>query len=138
MQNDILIERYYQELWNSWDFSLAEQLLHPDLVFRGSMAKTSRGLPGFIDYMHQVKAGFGDFHNNIDEVVTSGTRSAVRLTFSGTHTGEVLGHGPTYKKIAYAGMALFTIEQGVATHIWVLGDLHGLLGQFIQNDGRRP
>ena len=58
------------------------------------------------------------------------SKAFARLTYSGTHRGPILGVEPTGRKISYAGAAVFTFDEGKVADVWVLGDLHGLLGQL--------
>ena len=41
--NKQLIRRYYDELWNGWNYDLISELIAPDISFRGSLAVTVFG-----------------------------------------------------------------------------------------------
>jgi predicted ester cyclase len=62
--------------------------------------------------------------------VSEGSRSFARLTYSGTHRGEVFGVAATGSQIQYAGAALFEFRADKIASVWVLGYIHGLLGQL--------
>ena len=126
-RNKMLIRRYYDEMWNAWNFEAANDLLSPEIVFRGSLGAETRGLAAFCDYMWQVRRAFPDFHNVIDEVIAEDDRVVARLKYSGTHEGELFGIAPTHRKIAYAGTAFFRIAAGRIAEGWVLGDIFALL-----------
>ena len=108
-----LVRRYYESLWNRWDFALAEELIAEDIVFRGSLGDSVRGREGFKDYMRAVRRAFPDFHNQVEELVAEGDRVVARLTYTGTHAGALLGIAPTGRRVNYAGVALFRWEFGV-------------------------
>ncbi len=127
--NKKLIERYY-EMWNRWNFSLADELLTRDLVFRGSLGDETRGRAAFCDYMRRVQRAFPDFHNQIEEIAAEENRTVVRLTYTGTQHGRIFGIAPTGKKISYAGAAFFRIEKEQVAEAWILGDLVTLLRQL--------
>src|SRR5262249_21398608 len=55
---------------------------------------------------------FPDFHNRVEELVPEGERVVARLTYTGTHAGELLGIAPTGRRVNYAGVALFRIASG--------------------------
>jgi steroid delta-isomerase-like uncharacterized protein len=129
-ENKALVRRYYEAMWNRWDLSLADDLLGEGLIFRGSLGVTAHGRDGFADYVGAVRRAFPDFHNRIEELVAEGDKVVARLTYTGTHRGELFGIGPTGKQVSYAGVAIFRIEAGRIADGWVLGDVHGLMQQL--------
>lgn len=129
-----IIERYYHELWNQWRWDLIPALIDPALVFRGSLGTDVVGQEGLRRYMEQIRAAFPDFHNTIDALIVDNDRASVRLTYTGTHSGPILGFPATGQPIRYAGAAFFSVQSGRITQGWVLGDLEGLRRQLA---GRR-
>jgi|SRR5262245_4152053 steroid delta-isomerase-like uncharacterized protein len=136
-ENKALVRRYYEELWNRWDFALADELLAEGLTFRGSLGVTVRGRDGFKGYMEAVRRAFPDFHNRVEELVAEGDTVAARLTYTGTHRGELFGIRPTGRFVTYVGVAIFRIAAGRISEGWVLGDVHGLTEQ-LTGTGPRP
>lgn len=130
VENKDIICRYYEELWNKWDLALADELIAPDVSFRGSLAVETQGLEGFKAYVNTVRAAFPDFHNTIEDLIAEGDKVVARLTYSGTHRGEVFGIAPTDKKVAYSGVAIFRIVDNKIVNGWVLGDMPGLMKQL--------
>ncbi len=125
-----LIRRYYEELWNSWNLAIAKDLLTDDIVFHGSLGLSVQGMPAFLEYMRLVQAAFPDFHNAVEETAAESDKVIARLTYRGTHRGELLGILPTNRNITYAGAAFFTIFEGKISRGWVLGDALGVLRQL--------
>jgi steroid delta-isomerase-like uncharacterized protein len=125
-----LVRRYYEALWNFWDFALADELVAEGIIFRGSLGDSVRGRDGFKGYMRAVRRAFPDFHNQLEELVAEGDRVVARLSYTGTHTGTLLGIAPTGRRVSYAGVALFRVASGQIAEGWVLGDLYGLVRQL--------
>jgi steroid delta-isomerase-like uncharacterized protein len=125
-----LVRRYYEALWNRWDLALADELIADTIIFRGSLGISVQGREGFKEYMQAVRAAFPDFHNRIEELIAENDRVAARLTYTGTHQGELLGIAPTGRRVNYAGVALFRVVDNRIAEGWVLGDVHGLLQQL--------
>ena len=125
-----LVRRYYEALWNFWDFALADDLVAEEVAFRGSPGQSVQGRDGFKDYMRAVRRAFPDFHNQVKELVAEGDRVVARLSYTGTHTGALLGIAPTGRRVSYAGVALFRVASGQIAEGWVLGDLYGLVRQL--------
>ena len=128
--NRRLIERYYNELWNGWDFDLLDRFIDPTIKFHGSVGVSVESLDGFRDYMNLIRAAFPDFHNSVEELVVENDRVAARLTYRGTHQGTIFGVAPTGRLITYAGLALFRIARGKIVEGYVLGNVIHLLGQL--------
>lgn len=129
-QNKNLIQRYYHEMWNPWNFSAADELLAETIVFRGSLGTGTVGREAFRNYMRQVQRAFPDFHNNMECLVAEEQSVPAHLTYRGTHHGQIFGVAPTKKSIQHAGAAFFRISDGQVSEGWVLGDLLTLLRQL--------
>jgi len=128
-----LIRRYYNEMWNEWNFELAHELLAPDFVFRGSLGQGLRGREAFKDYMHSVRNAFSDFHNQIEEIFPCDTHVITRLTYSGTQDGPAFGIPATKRQFTYPGIAIFRTDGHWLVEGYVVGDrltlLEHILGQ---------
>lgn len=128
--NKALIHRYYEQFWNGWQFELAEELLAPEVRFRGSLGRMVAGRGGLVGYMKHVQSIFPDFFNSIEELIAEGDRVTARLIYTGTHRGEIFGVAPTERRIRYPGVGIFQISGGRILDGWVLGDVAGLLLQL--------
>src|SRR5438067_8819293 len=107
-----LVRRYYGALWNRWDFALADELIAEDIAFRGSLGVSVRGREAFREYMDSVRRAFPDFHNRVEELIAEGDRVVARLTYTGTHRGELFGVAPQGRRVSYAGVAIFRVADG--------------------------
>ena len=104
----------------------ADEIVSQDISFRGSLGSTLRGIENFKSYVETVRAAFPDWHNRIDEMISCGDRVVVRLTWSGTHRGMLLGVEPTGERVEYAGVAIFRLRNGRIEDGWVVGDTQEL------------
>jgi steroid delta-isomerase-like uncharacterized protein len=129
-RNKDVIRRFFDEMWNPWNFAKADELLAPEIVFQGTLGNELRGRDAFRTYMRKVRSAFPDFHNSIVEITAEDDRVVARSFYRGTHRGEIFGLAPTGKAISYAGAAFFRIRDGQVIEGWVLGDLLGLLRQL--------
>jgi predicted ester cyclase len=128
--NKAILRRYYEELWNGWNLAIADELIDADIAFRGSLGVTVRGLEGFTRYVTLVRSAFPDFHNTIEDLIAEDDRVAARLTYRGSHRGELFGMAPTGKRVVYTGIAIFRIAGGKIVDGWVSGDTLSLLQQL--------
>ncbi len=127
-----LVNRYYEELWNAWNFDLASELLTTDFRFRGSFGVEVVGPEAFKGYMRLVQSAFPDFNNRIDRSLTTPDKVVVQLNYSGTHKGKFLGIPATGRRIAYPGIAIFDRNGNKFSSGYVVGDrlllLEAILG----------
>lgn len=128
--HDALIARFYDEMWNRFDTSLFAQILDPEICFRGSLGQTKVGFDEFADYVDFIRAFAPDFHNRVVDTISEDDRTFARLSYTGTHVGELFGVAPTGQRFEYAGAAVFTFSRDLISEVWVLGDIYGLLHQL--------
>ena len=125
-----LIRRYYSELWDAWSTAAIDELISPNIVFRGSIGTVVNGSDEFKQYVNKIRAAFPDFHNHIEDLIGEGDRVAARLTYTGTHRGELFGFPGTNRRITYGGIAFFQFRQGKIVSGYVLGDTESLERQI--------
>lgn len=130
MTNEQLIARFYRDMWDRFDESLIPVLLADDFRFRGSLGNETVGHAQFADYVRLIRRGFPDFSNHVEETITQDDRTFARLTYRGTHRGEVLGVPATGRRVEYAGAAVFRFRDNRIAETWVLGDVWGLVRQL--------
>lgn len=128
-----IVRRFYEVIWNQGRLNAISDICHDEMTFRGSLGDSKRGSEGFADYVRKVRGALGNYRCDIEEIVAEGNRVFAKMRFTGVHEGELLGYAPTRKTVQWAGAALFTIEGDRIAEVWVLGDLHGLVGQLSFN-----
>ena len=122
--NERVVRRFYDELWNRWRLDLIDELLSPEISFRGSRGSVSTGRDAFRRYVEETRAAFADWHNEIDELLALTDRVVTRMTWSGTHTGVVAGIEPTGAHVEYVGAGFFRLRDGLIEEAWIVGDSH--------------
>jgi steroid delta-isomerase-like uncharacterized protein len=127
-----LIHRYYAEIWNSWSTTALEELISPNIVFRGSIGTSLNGIEEFKQYVNKIRTAFPDFRNHIEEIIGENDKVVARLTYTGTHRGELFGVSGTGKQITYQGIAIFQFREGKIVSGFVLGDTESLKRQIAQ------
>ena len=125
-----LVEAFYFEVWNRVDENRAREILAESFRFRGSLGAERVGPDGFIAYLREVHRALGDYRCIIDELVTSDSRAAARMRFTGRHRDVLQGVPATGRQITWSGAAFFQCEGGRITDLWVLGDLVELRRQL--------
>jgi steroid delta-isomerase-like uncharacterized protein len=125
-----LVRKFYDVLWNAHDLTAAASVLHSDVTFRGSLGQEKRGHAGFAEYVNMVHRALGEYRCLIEQLVEEGDKVFAKLTFSGIHRSEFLGHPPTQRRVSWIGCALFSFRGDRINDVWVLGDLKSLEAQL--------
>ena len=125
-----LVCLFYEKLWNEIDFGIADDILHPDVTFRGSVGVGAAGRQEVCDYVRMVTTALSGYRCDVESLVTEGNRAAARVRFSGLHVGEFLGFPPTGRHVEWIGAAFFIEDEKQLLDIWVLGDLELLRAQL--------
>jgi predicted ester cyclase len=87
----------------------------------------------FGEYVGFMQRTFPDFSGVVEEIISEGDKAFARLTWQGTHSGELFGVAPTRRRIQYAGAAVFKFRGDRIAEVWVLGDIYGLINQLKAN-----
>lgn len=124
--NELVVRRFYEELWNAWRLDLADEIVSPTIRFRGSLGASFVGREDFKRYVESVRTAFPDWHNRIDEVLVIGDRVVTRMTWSGTHRGRLGDLEPTNAWVEYPGAAFFRLSDDLIAEAWVVGDTQEL------------
>jgi predicted ester cyclase len=125
-----VVRMFFKDMWDHADKSLIPAIFHPDFTFRGSLGPELRGYDQFAQYVDRVTGALGRYTCDILEMVEEDNKVWAKLRYHGYHRGELLGHAPTGRHVWWYGTPFFTFEGAKVRDLWVLGDVHGLLGRL--------
>jgi len=114
----IVIGRYFGELFNQGRLDLVDVLLHPDYVNHSPSPGLPPGREGVRVVVRALREAFPDLTYEIDDLVLGGDAVATRTTMRGTHRGDFFGLAPTGRRIEVAQMTIERFREGriVAHH----------------------
>lgn len=109
----LVIERYFNILFNQGKVELVPELLHPDYV-NGSpgSANLPRGREGVAVVVKALRAAFPDLEYKIEDMVIGTNAVAVRTTMRGTHRGDFFGLPATGKRVEVSQMTIEHFKDG--------------------------
>lgn len=81
------VAEFYEELWNQRDRSRIDQILHPDVNFRGSLGAERRGHDEYWRYVEEVTGPLAEYRCDEITSVSDDRRVFARMRFSGRHVG---------------------------------------------------
>jgi steroid delta-isomerase-like uncharacterized protein len=101
-------------------------------------------LPGLPEPLHgreiwklgvqAMRDGFPDLRITVEDIFGADDRVAVRLHFSGTHTGAFQGVPPTHRKVTFTSVDIYRVEGDKIAEEWVSPDMFGLMRQIADPD----
>lgn len=129
--NAATIRAFYAELWERGDLTRLPDLMHEDVAFQGTFGQIMRGHDAFAAYVRSVRLAFSEYRCEVRDLLAQDDRVAARVSFSGRHeSGPFLDFPPTGRDLTWEGVGFFRLEAGRIRHLWVMGDMLGLLGQL--------
>jgi predicted ester cyclase len=127
LEDNKAIVRRFVEAYNKRNLDLLDDLVAPDYV---DHIWQLQGLESLKQGLMLGFKGFPDWHEAIEDIIAEGDKVWVRLTYTGTHTGEFRGLAPTGKKITTIGVMIYRIVNGKLVEGWDLSDYMGLFKQI--------
>jgi len=125
-----VVRVFYKEMWDRADKSLIPQIFHEGFTFRGSLGAKLTGYDEFAGYVDWVTDALGDYTTDILVMIEEGHRVGGKMRFHGFHRQELFGVAPTGRHVWWTGMPIFTFEGARVRDLYVLGDIHGLIGRL--------
>jgi len=133
-QTDIrsLSRRWFEEVWNQGREATIEELLLPETILYGvgEGGRELRGPDGFREFYRRFRSAFPDLRVVVEDVLADGDRTAVRLSFTGTHTGAGLGVPPTGRSFSSTAIVIIRWRDGRAVEGWNQFDAAGMMAQL--------
>jgi predicted ester cyclase len=129
-QNKIIARRYAEELqdfWRTGDLSFV------DRIFDSNYVQHVPGVPPNMSVKQifaALRSGFPDFQTTIEDLIAEGDKVAVRISWQGTHKGELMGIPPTGKYVKVTEMQIYRMANGKIIERWVETDVFGMMQQL--------
>ncbi len=127
------VTKFYKDMWDHADVSLIPEIFYPDFTFRGSLGPQLLGYAQFADYVRWVTEALENYTSDILGLIEEGDAVSGRIRFHGIHRGPLFGQAPTGRHVWWYGAPVFTFEGGRVRDLWVLGDIHGLIGRIAED-----
>ncbi|MHA2407045.1 MAG: ester cyclase [Candidatus Ranarchaeia archaeon] len=109
------IGRKMMEAVNKQDFKVLEELVAPDYVNRQLKVQSWEDLKQILRRQYK---GFPDVNRTLNDIVADRDKVWIRVTITGTHTGEYRGLAPTGKKYVMEAVPIYRIVKGKIVEGW--------------------
>ena len=107
-ENKAIVRRWI-EAYNKRNLDSFDEFIAPDFF---DHAHQQQGVESLKQVFKIAFIGMPDWHETIEDIIAEGDKVWVRLSYTGTHTGEWFGLAPTGKKITATAVAIYRIVNG--------------------------
>jgi predicted ester cyclase len=125
-----LVRRFHTELLAARDPAVVDSFFGDGFVSHNMPPGFPQGRDGVKLFFSTFRDAFPDVTVEIDELVADGERVAVATTFTGTHTGELMGMAPTRRRVSVTGIDIVRVADGRIVEHRGLTDIAGLMRQI--------
>ena len=125
-----LVRRFHSELLAARDPAVVDAFFGGGFVSHNMPPGFPPGREGVQRFFSMFRDAFPDVTVAIDELVDDGDRVAVATTFTGTHTGELMGIEPTGRSVSVTGIDIVRVQGGRIVEHRGLTDIVGLMRQL--------
>jgi len=112
------------------DHGLLSELLPEDVIGHVAGSDETMSQEAVLEMLSAFYTAFPDYRNVIEELVAEGDLVAARLSYNGTHEGELEGIPATGNVVTYSGMQFVRIVDGVVKEWWLVDDNLGFMSQL--------
>lgn len=125
-----IVKRFNKEFIEQGNIEVLKEIVDVDFINHTAASfvpKDLDGLKQFIEILHQ---GFSNFTIEIHEQVAEDDMVASRKTIFATHSGEIMGHKPTGKRVSFKVMDFVRLRDGKYIEHWGQNDIINVIEQL--------
>ena len=132
-QNNAIAVRFFDSVWNKGDFSVLDELIHPEAVDHstvGGKEKTDPGSGSFRQIVSMFRGAMPDVALTIHHEVFMNDLVVHRWSIKGTDIAGMMGLSATGKEITFGGTTVVRFRDGKIIERWANVDELGLQQQL--------
>jgi predicted ester cyclase len=127
--NKAAVHQLLEELFNKRNLAYVDMACAPTIVHHG-LTPGLAGIEGTKRAAGMWLAAFPDVHFAFEDWIAEGDKVVVRVTYSGTQQGELMGIPPTGKPFSVTGIEIYRFDDGKIIEHWLEVDNLGMLQQL--------
>jgi steroid delta-isomerase-like uncharacterized protein len=117
-ENKAVVRRIWEEILNQGNLALVDEIIATNYVYHGPGGPEIKGSEGLKQFFTMYRNAFPDFHSTIEDMVAEGDKVVCRVTWRGTHKGEMMGIAPTGKQVTGTRTVIHRIVGGKEVEGW--------------------
>jgi len=126
-----LFARWFEELWNKKNYAITRELVANEFTAHGAGGQDIKqgpdGVAGMVKIWHEA---FPDGHMTMDDIITEGEMSTIRMTFRGTQTGDFYGVPASNKPVEVTSIGIDRVVDGKICEGWGELNMLGMMQQM--------
>jgi 4-oxalocrotonate tautomerase family enzyme len=124
-------QRWFDELWNKKNYDIVYEYVDDNFTAHGAGGQQIKmGPAGPRDMVKAWHAAMPDGRMTIDDIITEGELSTIRMTWEATHTGQFGEIPASGKRIKVTSTGIDRVVNGKITEGWGELDMLGMLQQM--------
>jgi steroid delta-isomerase-like uncharacterized protein len=130
VENNKAVVRRFNEAFNAGDLDSAVAVFAPNAVIHNSGAPDPLNVEGFKQFGGVFLTAFPGGQLTIEDLIVEGDKVVSRITYRGTHTGDMMGISPTGKPVTVSAIIIDQFADGKIVESWRLFDQMGMMQQL--------
>lgn len=128
-ENSRSIFRLYNEVWNQKKLDVIDEIFANDFsIYVADLIVNDKKT--LKDFINTWLTSFPDIYHEIDDIIATENKIALRFHGKGTHKKRFLDISPTNKPFSYTGMNFIYFEKGKIKKLWLNSDMYELVNHL--------
>lgn len=127
-----VVDKWFAALNEGKSAALAaiDNLYTPDYAVHYGSIGTVRGTASIREQVESLFSGLNGLHFTVHDEMTEGDRVVTRYTFSGMHSGVLMGVPGTGRRVEGSAICISRVENGKIVEVWAVFDSLDFLEQL--------
>ena len=128
--NKAVVIRFNKEFLEQGNIEVVGEIVADDFINHTAPGTVPNNVDGLIQFVSMLHKGFSDFNIDIHEQVAENDIVATRKTIHATHTGDIMGHKSTGKRVTFNVMDFVRIRDGKYIEHWGQNNIMQVIQQL--------
>ncbi len=122
-ENKKIVLRFNKEFLEQGNTEVLKEIVDENFTNHTAAANFPKDVNGLIQFVSMLHKGFSDMRIDIHEQIGEGDVVATRKTIHAIHTGEIMGHAPSGKKVTMNVLDMVRLKDGKYIDHWGRNDV---------------
>ena len=131
LSNKAVVIRFNKEFLEEGNVDVLEEIIADDFINHTAEILVPDNLEGLKQFIGRLHKGFSDIYIDIHKQIGENDLVATSKTIRATHTGEIMGHLPTGKQVAFKVMDFVRIRNGKYIGHWEQNNIISVIKELL-------